>query len=354
MFDYIEIDGISQDSQDFINKSIERFLNISGDKRLVEDSYYRQIEYSQIGKNHLYSLTSLKSAFSAKDFWKNYHECGSFLVFHDYYKKNETKLHLANFCKRDRLCPACAVRRAYKQQNKFLDIYEKLEDKTSDWYYIVLPVRHTAKEPFEVVFDRINRLKSMISKSIRNRKMNNFFSDFLGGMYSIETTRTANGWNVHLNILINAKNGSKIDLKQVINRRGQISYQNDKLGLFMRQYADDSLMHNIQKLDFSTPDSLRGALVEVLKYSLKFSSLTKQDLIQFFVKTKGKRLFGTFGHLWGLGLEDVDLNQDDVIDNEFLEIMLRRISGSYELFSFKKIFKSDPEKISQKVVRQTL
>ncbi|MCI0501863.1 MAG: protein rep, partial [Epsilonproteobacteria bacterium] len=274
-----------------------------------------------------------------------------FLVFRDYYKKNKTKLHLSNFCKRDRLCPFCAVRRATKQQNKFLEIYEHLDNKSPDWFYIVLPVRHTAKESFEVVFDRVNRLKSMISKSIRDKTMNNFFSSFLGGMYSIETTKTSNGWNIHLNLLINAKNGSKIDLMPIINKRGQVSYQNADLGHFMRLYADDSLMHNIQKLDFTTPEAQKDALLEVLKYSLKFSSLTNQELIHFFVFTKGKRLFGTFGSLWGLGLEDVDLNKDDVVDNEFLEIMIRKIAGTYELFSIqKKDLLIESEKLSKKSV----
>lgn len=332
-----KIEIFSSDSKKFIDKTIQTYLNSYLKKSFVRDCYDRQMSYFEQNKNLPFTKNDFLRSFSAKNFWRDYDDCGSYIELRYYFQRDKTKVHTANFCKKDKLCPACAVRRAYKQQQKFIQIYDNnFKDRDLDWYYIVLPVKHNKTEPFEVVFNRLNVLKNNITKSIRDKTMNNFFSVFGGGMYSIETTKSDNGWNVHLNFLINAPKGSEIDLKVVRNRKGQVSYQNQDLGLFMSKYADNSLMHNIQKLNFMNIDELKSALVEVVKYSLKFSSLSNQDLLQFFVKTYRKRLFGTFGNLWGLGLDDVDLVGDDVIDDKWLEIILTRSFDSSE-YIYKSI-----------------
>ncbi|WP_161768761.1 protein rep, partial [Picosynechococcus sp. NKBG042902] len=50
--------------------------------------------------------------------------CGNFLIFRNYYTVNQIKLTSASFCKSHLLCPLCAIRRA----SKFLQAYlERLE-----------------------------------------------------------------------------------------------------------------------------------------------------------------------------------------------------------------------------------
>lgn len=345
MSDYsIKYSQLQEQSLHKIQKTLniyEKSFDLKKDFKVCFDVYHAQF---LSGRSYPFSLEQLEIAFKAKDFWQNLDDCGSWLEFREYSSHNQTKLHTANFCKKDRLCPACAVRRAYKQQNKFLNIYESKEDfKNSSWYYIVLPVKHSIKDSFEDVFKKIENLKKQISKSIRDKTMNNFFSQFGGGMFSVETTYSNNGWNVHLNLLINAPKCVKIDLKSIKNRKGQVSYQNDELGLFMIKYADNSLMHNIQSLDFSTLEDLKSSLVEVLKYSLKFSSLNKKQLLEFYIKTYRKRLFGTFGNLWGLGIDDVVLDTDDVLSSDFVEIIFARsfTNNSYSLKSIKEVSLND-------------
>lgn len=272
--------------------------------------------------------------------------CGSFLLFRHYLKSDEIKLQHANFCRRDKFCQPCAVRRAYKQQMKFLDMLEVSPGLLKqDWYYIVIPVKHSVDEPIEVVYERLNKVKSSILKSMQNKRHrksgHNIWSIFNGGMWSIEVTKTANGWNVHLNLLINASKGSYLPLKRVRNRRGQVSYQNEQIRQFLKRLAD-SQMHHIQKLDFSTDESIRSALVEVLKYSLKFSSLSKIDLLRVYVAFFQKRLFGTFGNLRGLKLEDVELDGDIELDEEFVELLYRRVGFDYVL-----IERSERERATQ-------
>jgi len=276
------------------------------------------------------------SVFGSDTFEKNLSDCGSWLEWNYYTKSDKVKLQKGNFCKKDKLCPACAVRRAYKQQVKFLKSFEDDGDLIDqDWYYIVIPVKHSIEDSFITVFNKIVDIRSKIMQSIRDKKRskgNNFWSIFNGGMTSIETTKTKNGWNVHLNVLINAPRGSKIKIKTVTNSRGQKSRQSPDLVKFLRKTAD-SQMHNIQKLDFSEKEKVQEACVEVMKYSLKFSSLSDEDLIYIYLKTYRKRLFTTFGNLRGLDLENTPLEGDIINGEDFFNIMFRRVKNGYTFHS---------------------
>jgi len=285
-------------------------------------------------------------------------DCGSFLEFRWYKKSDETKLHHANFCKRDKLCPACSVRRAYKQQLRFMKSLKASPDLLErDWYYIVIPVVHHAHESFETVFERLSRVIRAIVQAGRDKKRGkgrSIWAHFDGAMYSIETTKTQNGWNVHLNLLINAPRAARdgsgflgggtdknpgrpgLELVPVRNSQGQISYQNPQIGEFLQRVADGSIMHFISPLDFSDPEMIRSNLVEILKYSLKFSDLNEADLVEVYSKTYRKRLFGTFGNLRGLDLEGVELDGDEVLDEDFVRIMFARSGLSYELVQVKE------------------
>ncbi len=255
--------------------------------------------------------------------------CGSFLEFYHFPRVDETRLMNANFCKRDRLCQPCAIRRAYKQQRKFLDYLEQYPYLLDlDWYYIVTPVKHSFDEDILTVYERLNAVKRAVLHDVR--KGRGFVGQFLGGMWSIEVTKTDNGWNVHLNWLIAAPHGLAMALKRVRNRRGQVSYQNEHMRLFLEKYAD-SQMHNVQKLDFSSPEEVRKALLEVLKYSLKFSSMAVYDVLYMNAAFYRKNLFGTFGLLRRLKLEDVELSGDDLPDEEFVRYLYRRVGVEYEL-----------------------
>lgn len=311
-----------------VDKDIATYLKSLDKKESFRNCYNRALGRWKI---------DIEKPFKAKDFWNNLIDCGSWLEFRHYENKDITKLHTANFCKRDKLCPACAVRRAYKQQQKFMKILEADQSlKDEDWYYIVLPVRHNKDESYLTVYERLESVRKKITMSMRNsvkgRRGNNFWSQFTGGMFSVETTKTKNGWNIHLNLIVNAPKGSNIPLKSIKNRKGQVSHQNDDLKAFLMRTAD-SYMHDISKIDSSSTKEIRNSLVEVLKYSLKFSSLSNSDLLEVYVRTYRKRLFGTFGNMRGVGIEQVELEGDIAPDEKFIELIFRRVGYEYKLDS---------------------
>ena len=330
-----------------VDKTQEVYLSSYRKKRqivavlgMLQDRSVRE----EIGLNHTHFLEVFGAGKRFQNLKKRLLDCGSYLTFRWYHRKDETKLQRANFCKADKLCPACAIRRAYKQQQKFLRAWSSSPDlQQKKWYYIVIPVRHNADEPIEVVYERLDKVRKSITKAIRdakNGKKAGIWGKFDGGMGSIEVTHTRNGWNVHLNLLVCTD--YDIETLPIKNKRGQISWQNPDITQFLTRVAD-SKMHNIAKIDTTDIEALKSNLVEVLKYSLKFSSMATLDLISVYMALHKKRLFFSFGSLWGLKLESVELDGDEIVDDEFIEIIYRRVGMRYELESSKshKVEKTD-------------
>jgi len=167
-----------------------------------------------------------------------------------------------------------------------------------------------------------------------------FWGQFDGGMGSIEVTKTRNGWNVHMNLIVCSE--VDIPVQEIITKDKKGNYKknyiSDALKSFLMKVGEGSYVHNISKLDFSSEELIRDNLVEVLKYSLKFSSLRKQDLLIVYLEFYRKQLFFTFGAMRGLNLEDVELEGDEIVDDEFVEVIYRRAGFTYEK-EFEKIFK---------------
>jgi len=358
---------LSSQTVEGVDKVLKRYLKSASAHEEFQEFYNRQVDYISQGKRLPWDESDYKKAFKAKNFFNDYRDCGSYVEFRHYKKSDVLKLHNANFCKRDKICAPCAVRRAYKQQLKFMSIIQ--DDKkflSKDWYYIVIPVKHNKSESYTTVMNRVISMRKKITKSMRNSRSGNstnFWSNFDGGMYSQEVTYSSNGWNVHLNLILNAprpidgggysENNPKPSsvrgefyIKSIKNRRGQISYQNEDLKSWLLRNFD-SYIHNISKIEDNT--KLNDEIVEVLKYSLKFSALTDMQLFEVFVKSIGVRMFGTFGNLWGKGLEEVTLEGDDVLSEEFEELIFLRTFDDFYQYNYRmykrEINKNDEAKI---------
>jgi hypothetical protein len=346
---------IISDISDNANKRITKDLNVyitSLDNKRQFRACYERMKQSKKFK------LDMTTAFRSKDFWRGLEDCGSWVEFRYYNRIDILKVQNANFCKRDKLCPACAIRRAYKQQLKFMEILESKNELIDlEWFYIVVPVRHSSNESYDLVFNRLENVRKKITMSMRNARRgsgNNFWSIFNGGMYSTETTKTANGWNIHLNLIINAPRGTKItlnkhnqalDLEEWLKVHADGSYVHNIQQIRERPHRESSRNDNEEKRDEATTEralvsdkrdlkleekkqALRDGIVEVLKYSLKFSSLSSFDLLEVYIRTYRKRLFGTFGNMRGVGLENVDLSGNLELDSEFIELIYRRIQDS--------------------------
>ena len=333
-----ELHSLTKNSFDFIQKNIIRFTK-SKDKT--------QNLLSFISKK---DLTFKQNHYLTDNVLKNVSGCGSWLEFRHYYKQDKTKLHNANFCKKDKLCPACAMRRASKQVKKVFDYLNFNQDlREKNWYYIVLPVKHNSNEDFLTVYNRarsgLDTIRQAIRDNNRGKGKKSFFSQFDGLFYSFEVTKTSNGWNVHINIL--ACTDSNIT---GIYKMGKTLVHDDIMRDWKKYTDNDSFIHSINRIDTSTDESMIKNLLEVFKYSLKFQSLKNEDLLEVYMHTYRKRLLGAFGCLYGIKVEDVDLSGDDVLDDKFLEIIFRYDfkNKNYFEYSRKNIVLPPASKIDHK------
>jgi len=319
---------ITSDTFDYITKNVLRYKESkSRTKKLL---------------NHIDTLSVLDIETNklSNNVIKSVEDCGSWLEFRNYFEVDKTKLHNANFCKKDKLCPACAMRRASKQVKKVMTYFdENPEFKKKYWYYIVLPVRHNASESFTTVFDRARSGLNTLRKSINNNKMGkghkSFFSQFDGLMYSFEVTKTKSGWNNHINLLCCSSTPVE-DIYKYTFKDGKSVYQHKGIMEDWAKYTDNkSFMHSINKIDVSNEDVLIKNLLEIFKYSMKFQSLENKDLLEAYKSTYKKRLLGSFGSLYGIKT-DVSLNGDEVLGDKFLEIIFRYNFWSKEYFEYSR------------------
>lgn len=280
-----------------------------------------------------------KKVRSTLDYWDSIHEnplspqtsarvhnCGSWLYFRNYEEIDQNTLKKANFCNKDKLCPACASRRAHKQVEKVLGQLSSNPDLLGGyWYYNVLPVRHLADEPLGVVFERLQKGLKGINQALRNvsrdRGSNNYFAqNFDGIMYSIEETKTENGWNVHANLLCHSKTPLKGLIKKPKGKGKRVAYWHPDMVETWQQLTG-SINVSISPVNVSDQQALFENLHEIFKYSLKFQDLSPDDMLTAYRSLFGRRLLGTMGTLRGLKT-DVELNGDGVENQLFIETMV--------------------------------
>lgn len=278
---------------------------------------------------------------------KNINDCGSWLEFRHYTKLDKTKLHKANHCKKDKLCPACAMRRASKQIQKVEStILQNEQLQKKHWYFGVLPVKHDKTESFDTVFARVKKSLDTWRTSFKNAKRKtgkkNILNSFDGLFYSIEITRSKNGWNIHINFL--ACSDAEIQgIYTYTDKNGKKISQHKDIADTWSSFTDNgSYMHSFQKVDTTDKEVFTKNLFEIFKYALKFQDLTPKDALHVYEKTKNKRLMGSIGCLYNMPYK-VDLDKEETLNQEYIEMVFR-----YSYAEHKYIHVSTEKKIEEK------
>jgi len=308
------ISKLKPDSINFQKKYIER----------VQNSKNRSLSFLDYLHDQGLPFSSVNTA-------SNVANCSSWLKFR-HYEDDKNVLHDARFCKKDKLCSACAMRRATKQVlkvNEQLKHYPAL--KTGYWYYIVIPVRHNEGEHFTEVHARLKRVLKSINQSMRDGKRNksfNVFSTWEGTMTSEEFTKSKNGWNVHANILVHTLEPLEL-IYSYTSDHGTKYYYNKDISLLLEKYSGNgSYRHTVNSINIKKEDDLIRSLQEIFKYALKFSDLNNEDLAIAYFSTEGKRLLATSGSLRGIKF-DVTLKEEDRADILFYEVLYSYASGQF-------------------------
>ena len=226
-------------------------------------------------------------------------ECCNLVTFRRYLETWDVQLVSANFCKYDRICIACATKRAMRMIKKFKEWIEKNNLYKKNRYYIVLTINHKADDKLEDLMERLKLYKSRLAKTYRNskrdsQKTKSFFAQFDWMVISIEIAHKWNSWyHPHINILACTDKDIKIESKY------ERWTTNPELLEEWKKLTDwTSYIHNIRKINVSWDKSFsRSWIWEVFKYAIKFSDLSMEELAEVMVAQHRHqyRFFATYG-----------------------------------------------------------
>lgn len=225
-------------------------------------------------------------------------ECCNMVTFRRYLETWDVQLVSSNFCKYDRVCIACATKRAMRMIKKFSQWIKDNNLYTKKWYYIVLTISHKKGDKLSDLMDRLMLYKERLARAYRNskrewQKTKSFFHQFDGMIISIEIShKWPNGRHPHINILACSDQDISIEKRHI---RWQTNP--DLLNQWRSMTDGTSFIHNIRKIEVQKDHFSRSGIGEVFKYAIKFSDLNIEQLWEIMVAQHKKqyRFFATYG-----------------------------------------------------------
>jgi len=245
------------------------------------------------------------------------YKCASWLDFRHYIETKRTLLHSTITCKKHLLCPVCAIRRGAKTLKKY---HEKalFLAPDFDFYLITLTVKNGPD-----LFERYQHLKGAF-KRLRNRGKKGYglFSMVEGAVWSIEFTKSAEGWHPHIHMIVAVPKGEEAI------RWGEGS----RLASDWLSVTGDSFITHAKRMG-GEGDDLAASLCEVLKYALKFSDLDLADNLAAYEALRGKRLIQASGCFYGLELPEDDDLLEDALDGPYVTLFFKYGASGYRFLS---------------------
>lgn len=208
-------------------------------------------------------------------------ECCNQVSFRRYLETGDIQMTWANFCKYDRICVACATKRAMRMIKTFSQWVEKHNLYDKKRYYIVLTISHTKHDTLSDLMDRLMLYKERLARAYRNskrpwHKTKSFFHQFDGMIISIEIAHKWTNWrHPHINILACCDSHIPIESKY-------FRWCTNSDLLSERKTLTDwtSYIHNIRSIQVRKNHFSRSGIGEVFKYAIKFSDLSMQQLAE--------------------------------------------------------------------------
>lgn len=280
-----------------------------GDRNLTE----RLGRYGT-GKNRSHQMAGHVLATGDRNLAQRLYRCASFLHFREWLAHDSRMtLHRGHFCQVPLLCPVCAIRRGGKMLRRYVERAEFIS-RTHDLHLVTLTVKNGPD-----LWERYLHLKHAI-KRLRTRGRDGYgaFARADGALWSTEFTNKGNGWHPHVHMVWAIPRDQSFDSLSDLIAWGE--------GSQLRQdwhaiTGDSYIVHQVPiKGD---RESLVAAFCEVLKYALKFSSLTLEDNLAAYRTLKGQRLISSCGIWWGLELPEDAKIEDDPLDGPFIEHVYR-------------------------------
>jgi len=237
--------------------------------------------------------------------------CGSYLLFRDYYRVSKVRLHAAQFCKAHLLCPLCAIRRGAKLVQSYMQRLAVIMQEQPDLkpYMVTLTVKDG-----DDLSERFQHLQSSLKFLHRTRSRDRQYSEACkasGAVWSYEFKRGKGSqrWHPHVHAVWLCR--EKPDAKALSEQ--------------WRKITGDSFIVDVRPFH-SDEDAITGFL-EVFKYAVKFSDLPLEDNWHGYEVLRGKRLIASFGDFRGVEVPD-DLTDERLDDEPYVELLFQFLQGA--------------------------
>ena len=250
------------------------------------------------------------------------HNCGSYLVFRDYYTIGKVRLSAANFCRKHLLCPLCAIRRGAKALKAYTDRLSVLLQNNPNLkpYLVTFTIKN--REDLGDAFAHFTRsMKRYTDKRREALKVKKHgwscapveMNKAAGGVSSIEVKRGEGSglWHVHSH--------SVWLCEQIPDAK--------KLAEEWETVTGDSYIVDVRPFTGSTISDYLTGFMEVFKYAVKFSSLELSDNWEAFNLLAGRRLVNSFGLFRGVVVPE-EMTDEPLDDLPYIEMFYQYVDGA--------------------------
>lgn len=261
------------------------------------------------GKSRNHEMAGYLLQNGEKSLSERLYRCASVLHFREWLAHDgRMTLHRGHFCQVGLLCPVCAIRRGGKMLRRYVERATYIA-RTHDLWLVTLTVKNGPD-----LHERYLHLKHSL-KRLRERAKKGYgaFSAADGALWSTEFTKSEKGWHPHVHMVWAVPKGNEPV------RWGKDS----RLAQDWLDVTGDSMIVHAEPIKADDEPRLIAAFCEVLKYALKFSSLTLADNLAAYRTLKGQRLISSSGIWWGLELPEDAKLEDDPLDGPYIEHVYR-------------------------------
>lgn len=268
-----------------------------------DQSIERRLGRYGTAKGRSYQMAGYLAKANERTLSDRVYRCGGHLHFREWVDHGKTTLHRGYFCQVPLLCPLCAIRRGGKLLRRYTERAAFLM-RDHDAYMVTLTVRNGPD-----LWERWMHLRQGLRK-LKDRGVKGYgaMAPCRGFVGSFEFTKGQGGWHPHCHMVWFVPRGVHIE-----------GGAGSQLSADWHAITGDSFIVDARPLYGDLVD----AFCEVLKYALKFSTLSLADNLAAYRTLRGKRLMTSGGVMYGLELPEDARLEDDPLDGPFIEIVYR-------------------------------
>ena len=251
--------------------------------------------------------------------------CGDYLLFRHFYTLDDVRLHAAKFCRKHLLCPLCAIRRASKAMQAYMQRLDVVltEHPALTAYMVTVTVKDGAD-----LVERFNHLRAAMRRMTQarrdylkapDRRPHVEAAKALGGVHSIEGKRGKGSglWHPHAHavwLCYEAPDAAKLSQE-------------------WHAWTGDSYIVDVRPI--REEGGIAHGFAEVFKYALKFADLPLADNWQAYRDLSNRRLVDSFGLLRGVVVPE-ELTDEPLEGLPYVEYFYRWMPKGYSLQRGKK------------------